>query len=282
MRPAPSRCCVCQQDCFGGVSELRPWAKTTRRPPGAVCPALPSFHAYRQLHAWAPSLHRVSAPKRRTEECGLTETTLDRQSPLRPGKLMPQTRGASQLAAHRQLPAHRKSAPPLNSPLPPAGPRMRPQTPRAGDMPAPGAAGGEKLSHLGHGEMFGMLHGDLHSPALCPAPTCSSSGASCVGNTPPFRLILHWTTPRSQVGSDDAIVITMAGFVRLKELNDSSLAAHQALAQLVERRFAGTAARPGQRIELGQAELPRLDCRTGFAARPWILISSIRSWKLFV
>ena len=86
---------------------------------------------------------------------------------------------------------------------------------------------------------------------------------------------------RSQVESGDVIVIIMAGFARLDELNDSSLAAHQALAQLVERRFAGTAAGPGQGSELGQAELPRLDFRTVFAARPWILISSIRFWKLF-
>ena len=33
------------------------------------------------------------------------------------------------------------------------------------------AAGVEEFSHLGEGEMFGMLHGDLHSPALCPDPT---------------------------------------------------------------------------------------------------------------
>ena len=32
---------------------------------------LVGFHAYRQLHRWAPSSHRVSAPKRRTEKCGL-------------------------------------------------------------------------------------------------------------------------------------------------------------------------------------------------------------------
>ena len=45
-RPAPGRCWVWQRlrvwenDCFGEVSELRPWAETTRRSPGAVCPAL--------------------------------------------------------------------------------------------------------------------------------------------------------------------------------------------------------------------------------------------------
>ena len=32
---------------------------------------LVSFPAYRQLHRWAPPSHRVSAPKRRTEKCGL-------------------------------------------------------------------------------------------------------------------------------------------------------------------------------------------------------------------
>ena len=31
----------CEKDCFGEVSELRPWAQTTRRSPGAVYPALP-------------------------------------------------------------------------------------------------------------------------------------------------------------------------------------------------------------------------------------------------
>ena len=47
LRPAPSRWWVWQRlrvwenDCFGEVSELRPWAETTRRSPGAVCPALP-------------------------------------------------------------------------------------------------------------------------------------------------------------------------------------------------------------------------------------------------
>ena len=45
------------------------------------------------------------------------------------------------------------------------------------------AAGAEKLSHLGQGETFGMLPGDLHSPALCPDPTCSLLRSSCVGNT---------------------------------------------------------------------------------------------------
>ncbi len=32
-------------------------------------------------------------------------------------------------------------------------------------------AGAEKLSHLGRCETLGRLHGDLHSPALCPDPT---------------------------------------------------------------------------------------------------------------
>ena len=35
---------------------------------------LVSFHADRQLHRWAPSSHRVSAPKRRTEKCRLDFT----------------------------------------------------------------------------------------------------------------------------------------------------------------------------------------------------------------
>ena len=32
---------VWENDCFGEVSELRPWAETTRRSPGAVSLALP-------------------------------------------------------------------------------------------------------------------------------------------------------------------------------------------------------------------------------------------------
>ncbi|MND00012.1 hypothetical protein D3C83_184950 [compost metagenome] len=56
------------------------------------------------------------------------------------------------------------------------------------------AGGGEKLSHLSQREMFGMLHGDLHSLAVSLDPANSLSGSSCVGNTPPFRIILHWTT----------------------------------------------------------------------------------------
>ena len=49
---------------------------------------------------------------------------------------------------------------------------------------------------LGRREMFGMLHGNWHSPAVCPVPPLCLlllSGSSCVGNTPPFRLILCWT-----------------------------------------------------------------------------------------
>ena len=57
----------------------------------------------------------------------------------------------------------------------------------AGAGEAQSVAGVEEFSHLGEGEMFGMLHGDLHSPALCPDPACSSSGSSCVGNTPPLQ-----------------------------------------------------------------------------------------------
>ena len=54
----------------------------------------------------------------------------------------------------------------------------------AGCGEAERAAGGEELSHLGQGEMFGMLHGDLHSPAVCPVLGSSLSGSSCVGYTP--------------------------------------------------------------------------------------------------
>ena len=42
-------------------------------------------------------------------------------------------------------------------------------------------AGGEKLSHLGQCETFGMLLGDLHSPAVSPDPI------RCL-----FRIILYW------------------------------------------------------------------------------------------
>ena len=40
----------------------------------------------------------------------------------------------------------------------------------AGAGEAESVAGNEKLSHLGQRETFGMLHGDLHSPAVCPDP----------------------------------------------------------------------------------------------------------------
>ena len=49
-----------------------PWALSRGfRPADYPTKPLVSFHAYRQLHGWAPSSHRVSAPKRRTEKCGL-------------------------------------------------------------------------------------------------------------------------------------------------------------------------------------------------------------------
>ena len=57
----------------------------------------------------------------------------------------------------------------------------------AGCGEAESAAGGEKLSHLGQRKKFGMLHGELPSPAVCPVPAGSLSGSSCVGNTPPFQ-----------------------------------------------------------------------------------------------
>ena len=41
------------------------------RPADYPTAPLVSFHAYRQLHRWAPSSHRVSAPKRRTEKSGI-------------------------------------------------------------------------------------------------------------------------------------------------------------------------------------------------------------------
>ena len=59
---------------------------------------------------------------------------------------------------------------------------------------AEAAAGGHKLLHLLQCETLSMLHRDSHSPAVCPVPTASFSGSSCVGNIPPFRLILCWTT----------------------------------------------------------------------------------------
>ena len=48
-------------------------------------------------------------------------------------------------------------------------------------------AGGHKPPHLLQRETLSILHGDLHSPAMSPAPTDASSGSSCIGNTPPFQ-----------------------------------------------------------------------------------------------
>ena len=68
----------------------------------------------------------------------------------------------------------------------------------AGAGKAEGGAGVEKLFDLDRREMFGMLHGNRHSPAVCPVSPLSFSGSSCIGNTPSFRLILCWTIlPRS-------------------------------------------------------------------------------------
>ncbi len=54
-----------------------PWTLTRGFRP-ASCPTAPlvSFHAYRQLHGWVPSSHRVSAPKRRTEKSALDRQVL--------------------------------------------------------------------------------------------------------------------------------------------------------------------------------------------------------------
>ena len=41
--------------------------------------------------------------------------------------------------------------------------------------------GDEKLSHLARRETFGMLRGDLYSPAVSLDPTRSLSESSCVG-----------------------------------------------------------------------------------------------------
>ena len=43
----------------------------------------------------------------------------------------------------------------------------------AGPGEAERGAGFEKLLHLGRREMFGMLHGNRHSPAVCPVPPSS-------------------------------------------------------------------------------------------------------------
>ena len=85
------------------------------------------------------------------------------------------------------------------------------------------------------------------------APFAAISRAAA---TPPGRL-RRQEYHGSQVESDDAIVIIVAGLVRLEELNDLFLAAHQALAQLVERRLAGTASpRPRERIGASGVTVP--------------------------
>ena len=49
-----------------------PWTLSPGfRPANCSATLLVSFPAYRQLHRWVPSSHRVSAPKRRTEKSGL-------------------------------------------------------------------------------------------------------------------------------------------------------------------------------------------------------------------
>ena len=61
------------------------------------------------------------------------------------------------------------------------------------DLLAPGAgkaeaaAGGHEFAHLDQRETLSMLHGDSHSPAVCPLPAAVASGSSCVGNTPPVQ-----------------------------------------------------------------------------------------------
>ncbi len=55
------------------------------RPADYPTAPLVSFHAYRQLHEWAPSSHRVSAPKRRTEKCRLASKHEIRRWRCRPG-----------------------------------------------------------------------------------------------------------------------------------------------------------------------------------------------------
>ena len=52
---------------------------------------------------------------------------------------------------------------------------------------AEATAGSHKLAHLAQRETLCMLHGDSHSPAVCPLPAAVVSGSSCVGNTPPVQ-----------------------------------------------------------------------------------------------
>ena len=52
---------------------------------------------------------------------------------------------------------------------------------QVGPSEAASVAGGEELSHLGQREKLGMLHGDLHSPAWCPDPSCLLLASSCIG-----------------------------------------------------------------------------------------------------
>ena len=65
-----------------------PWTLSPGfRPADCSATLLVSFPAYRQLHRWVPSSHRVSAPKRRTEKCGLGSPTPRRNARRRVKKL---------------------------------------------------------------------------------------------------------------------------------------------------------------------------------------------------
>ena len=57
----------------------------------------------------------------------------------------------------------------------------------AGAQEGEAAAGRHELAHLGQRETLCILHGDSHSPAVCPHPSAVFSESSCVGNTPPVQ-----------------------------------------------------------------------------------------------
>ena len=121
----------------------------------------------------------------RLDDAALAPTG-DQASDLRPAE----SADLDQIAAHDSLVFLRQTRVLAGAQ---SAPEQRVDGLAAGPGEAERGAGVEKLLHLDRPEMFGMLHGNRHSPAVCPVPPWLLSGSSCVGNTPPFRLILCWT-----------------------------------------------------------------------------------------
>ena len=70
---------------------------------------------------------------------------------------------------------------------------------------AEAGAGSDKLAHLAQRETLNILHGDSHSPAVCPLPTAVLSGSSCIGNTPPVQDHLALDNSGSQTSPTPAL-----------------------------------------------------------------------------